>query len=137
MVLAKQLKLVKAERVQTVDKVQYRRNRFIQRLNEQKLIIQAELDGTAYTATRDVYETDAEGNRVKVQRNKRTVRWFWQQDDGWYLQLRYGVRTLELAQNRNAIVVYQLKDLLSAIDVVQKAAENGELDDALVRATQK
>lgn len=59
------------------------------------------------------------------------TRWFWQGDEGWFFQLRYGARVLDLGKGKNAIAAVNEKELLATIGTCIDAVKAGELDKAI------
>ena len=131
MVFMQQLKTAKKQRVDAVDVVTKRRNNVIDNLVEQKAVLQCDLSGEEYTVQKYVWVADDEGNKQRVQRNKHIRRWYWQQDGEWLLQLRYGVKQLDLGKGTNTVVAKTGEQLAQDIDSCVKAVEAGELDKAI------
>ena len=89
----------------------------------------------------NVYETKIKrwreneaSERVLVDVNKRVRPWFFQQDNGWYVQCRYGSRVLSINGKSNAVFVDKLEDVTAVLAAFGAAAESGELDRAVLLA---
>ena len=74
------------------------------------------------------------GERVLTDVKKRVRRWFFQQDNGWYVQCRYGARILTINGKSNAVFVNKLEDVAGVLDALKAATESGELDGAVLAA---
>lgn len=117
---------------QPTDKLSQRRNRLIERLAEQKELAKCELEGTEYTAYKYITKVDAEtGSKARVKVPKRLKQWFYKVRDYYFLEVRYGSKSLELAKNKHAIAVGEKSRLTSVIDTVIEAVAAGELDQQL------
>ena len=127
------LKLVASTKQRSVSPNVYRRRKLASRLAQQKEMVQAVIDGRTYTETQQHYSTDPKtGERVLVERQRRPMEWFWQKDDSSiHFALRYGAKVVELAKGKNAIEVGSWPELLTAIDVLATAVNDGELDNAI------
>jgi len=65
----------------------------------------------------------------EIQHPKKIKPWWWTSVDGrTCLTVRYGVKTLELVNGRNAVETDGIDGVISTLEVVQKAAQAGELD---------
>lgn len=115
------------------DKLTQRRNRLIERLAEQKELVKCELEGTEYKAYKYITKVDSEtGDNVKVKVPKRLKQWFYKVQDQYFLEIRYGSKSLELAKNKHAIAVGDKSRLTSILDTVIEALKAGELDQQLL-----
>lgn len=75
---------------------------------------------------------NAEGERVQVEGAKRIRPWFFSQDNGWYVQCRYGARILNINGKSNAVFVDTLEAVRPILEAFIAAAESGELDRAVL-----
>jgi len=72
---------------------------------------------------------DETGEYKEIQHSKKIKPWWWTAADGkTCLTVRYGAKTLEFINGRNAIETDGIDGVISALEVVQKAAQAGELD---------
>ena len=63
--------------------------------------------------------------------------WFFEQDGGWYVQCRYEARVIAADGTNNAVFVKTLREVEPVLDAFIAAASSGELDSAIVKATQR
>ncbi len=121
------------------DKAAMQRKKVLQKLDEQILAVQAALNGEEYFAKKTVKKTDEDGNKITVTEPKRVKKWFYTNDGTeWLFEVKYGNRTLQLAQNKTAIEVGKIADMVAVIEKVKEAVIAKELDKAIaVAATRK
>jgi hypothetical protein len=114
---------------------QERRKKLAEQLTEQLKLAEAALGGVAYQRTKAAWDTDAEGNRYRVQRPIKLRQW-WTVGDGGAVQfgVRYGAVPLQLQPGKTAVEVTKLADLPVIIKTLQQAVEAGELDTAVAAA---
>jgi hypothetical protein len=114
---------------------QERRKKLAEQLTEQLKLAEAALGGTTYQRTKAAWETDAEGNRYRVQRPVKLRQW-WTVGDAGTVQfgVRYGAVPLQLQTGKTAVEVAKLADLPVIIKTLQQAVEAGELDTAVAAA---
>ena len=132
------LKLVTAVRTNTVDPVQQRRNKLVQKLDEQLMLAKAKQAGTVYAPIKLRTITDeVTGESKTVQVQKRVREWFWNGDAGKInLTIKYGAATLYLnKKNATAIELNNMDELVSVLQSLKVAAAEGELDDAIANAS--
>ena len=133
------LKLTTAQKQTHINPVQQRRIKLVKRLWEQAELARALTAGTQYVPTklRTVLDNET-GLRKQVQVNKRVKQWWFTAESGKLcLQVRYGVRVLELAKGKYAVEVGAEKDLVATLDVIKAAVIAGELDAAMDAASTK
>ena len=114
---------------------QERRKKLAEQLTEQLKLAEAALGGVTYQRTKAAWETDAEGNRYRVQRPVKLRQW-WTVGDGGTVQfgVRYGAVPLQLQPGKTAVEVVKLADLPVVIKTLMQAVEAGELDAAVAAA---
>ncbi len=118
------------------DPVLVRRDKLLAAVNEQQRALAAALNGEIYTvaATRT---RKVDGEKVR-EVTERTVRaWFFEQDDGWYVQCKYGARPLRLSDKGNAVFVPKLDAVAAVLEAFKLAVMSGELDAALVTVVKR
>ena len=117
---------------------QERRKKLAEQLTEQLKLAEAALGGVAYQRTKAAWETDAEGNRYRVQRPVKLRQW-WTVGDGGTVQfgVRYGAVPLQLQPGKTAVEVVKLADLPVVIKTLTQAVEAGELDAAMALRLRK
>jgi hypothetical protein len=117
---------------------QERRKKLAEQLTEQLKLAEAALGGVAYQRTKTAWETDADGNRYRVQRPVKLRQW-WTVGDGGTVQfgVRYGAVPLQLQPGKTAVEVAKLADLPVVIKTMMQAVEAGELDAAMALRLRK
>ena len=133
------LKLTAARKPTNLPQVVQRRNKIIGRIAEQIELATAQANGTTHLFTCVRSFTDKEtGVRKQVETSKRVKAWWFIGDNGKLsLTIRYGAKLLELAKGKFAIEVGTPIELVETLQIVRKAVENGELDDAIDSAANK
>ena len=99
---------------------------------EQKLVLDAMARGESYVTKVKRWRDNGNGDKVLVEVPKRVRPWFFQQDNGWYVQCRYGSRILAISGRSNAVFVNKLDEVAAVLEVFGAAAESGELDKAVL-----
>ena len=117
---------------------QERRKKLAEQLTEQLKLAEAALGGVAYLRTKAAWDTDADGNRYRVQRPVKLRQW-WTVGDGGTVQfgVRYGAVPLQLQPGKAAVEVVKLADLPVVIKTLMQAVEAGELDAAMALRLRK
>lgn len=118
------------------DPTQQRRQKLVAGIDEQQRVATAALQDEIYEVKRSGWVTDELGEKKLVERMRKVRAWFFEQDGGWYVQCKYGNRTLELGKG-NAVFVKSLNDVNGALTALKSAVEAGELDNAIGAAAQK
>jgi len=133
------LKLVASQKPTSLSPVLQRRNKLVKRIWEQIELAKAEQAGTTFAPVKFRSYTDKEtGVRKQVETNKRVKAWWFTADNGKLaLSVRFGPKVLELAKGKFAVEVSARSDVVSVLEVVKKAVENGELDAAIDNAAKK
>ena len=108
-----------------------RRTKLIVKLEEQLAMANAAAEGRSYVVTKQAWAKDADGKRVRVEREKRLKPWWWRDGDAVTVVVRYGAKPLELAKGKRAVSVSDLASLPKAIATVIAAVQAGELDAAI------
>jgi hypothetical protein len=129
------LTISNATREISINPIIGRRAKLLEKLDEQFAMAKALLAGEPYSATRKVWTTDEQGNKQRVDREKRVNVWYWNDIAGkFWFELRYGAQKLELAKGKHAIEVGARDRLVTVIETVIEAVRGGELDAALTSA---
>ena len=116
-----------AKRQQT--KTEHRRGKLLEKLDDQLAMVEALIAGEVFTRMRRVWQKNETGERVLVERVKRTRPWYWMSGaGGCYFSVWYGSRLLELRPGMTAISVNRREDLPDAIRGLMDAVKQGELD---------
>jgi hypothetical protein len=128
------LNLKTVQRVVQKDPVIARRDKLLAGIAEQKLVLDAMALGNVYETKVKRWRENDTGERLLVEVNKRVRPWFFEQDNGWYVQCRYGSRVLSINGKSNAVFVDKLEDVAAVLAAFSAAAESGELDRAVLLA---
>ncbi len=131
------LNLKTVQRVIQKDPVIARREKLLAGIAEQHFALDAMLCGGHYVVDVMRWRKNDAGERVQVGVKKRVRPWFFEQDNGWYVQCRYGARVLTINGKSNAVFVNKLEEVTSVLDAFKAATESGELDGAVVAAMKK
>jgi hypothetical protein len=131
--LLSSLKLVAATRENKVSPVLQRRQKLIKKIDEQMELAKAQANGSIYSPTKCKNIVNAEtGTNEYKQVPKRIRAWWWKNEAGkWNLVVRYGARIIELGKGKNSIELENEAAILPTLEVIKKAVEAGELDDAI------
>jgi len=99
------LKLVQAKRQAGTSPKHARRQKLSNKLHEQIQLAKAEQAGTQYQPTKlRTVKDEVTGESRKVETPKRIKAWWWPSDGGKLcITVRYGARTLEVIEGKNAI----------------------------------
>jgi len=127
------LKLVTASRENKVSPILQRRQKLIKKIDEQMELAKAQANGSIYSPTKFKNIVNAEtGTNEYKQVPKRIRAWWWKNEAGkWNLVVRYGARIIELGKGKNSIELENEAAILPTLEVIKKAVEAGELDDAI------
>jgi hypothetical protein len=135
MSVLKKLKLSNTAPVHIADPKQNARTKLLRYLQEQKALAQAELEGRAYSATKIVFHTGENGQRVRAEAPRHVRRgWFRDPAGVLFFQARYGNKPVDLGKGMTAVEVGNLEALPNVIDALADATNAGELDNALTAA---
>lgn len=124
------LKLVSSKPIPKSNFREIRRQKLCKKLLQQLEMARCIKTGGTYEVviTKRVKD-DETGEYKEIQHPKKIKPWWWTSADGkTCLTVRYGAKTLELVDGRNAIETNGIDGVISALEVVQKAAQAGELD---------
>ena len=131
--LLSSLKLVAATRENKTSPVLQRRQKLIKKIDEQMELAKAQANGSIYNPTKFKNIVNAEtGTNEYKQVPKRIRAWWWKNEAGKLnLVVRYGARIIELGKGKNSIELENEAAILPTLEVIKKAVEAGELDDAI------
>lgn len=111
------------------------RDKLLAYLTEQKALAEADINGTAFQATKRVTRTNDAGEKVRVDAPRHVRKgWFTDPQGKLFFQLRYGAKPLEFAKGMNAAEVADRDALPSTIGAIMDAVNAGELDTQLKAA---
>jgi hypothetical protein len=133
------LKFSAARKLRTVPDAVKRRNKLLQKLNEQRSLAAALANGEQYNPRRLRSFTDKDtGTRTVKEVPVRIKPWFWTGEKGeTLLAVHYGSRTVELQKGKTAVEVGAADALVGVLDTVIAAVQNGELDAQIEAASTK
>lgn len=133
------LKLVNAKRQNTVDPIQFRRNKLSEKLTHQINLAKALQNGETYTVKRQRnVRDDASGLTSVVEISRKVKQWWFVNSEAKKVavQLRYGSKVIELAKGKNAIEVNNGDELILILSKVRDAVLMGELDNQIEIASE-
>lgn len=114
-----------------------RRAKLLAAIEEQMRVLESAQSGTEYTVRVKRWQKGANGERLRVDADKRVRGWFFEQDAGVYVQCKYGARTLPIADKGNAVFVKDLKEVSAVLEAFCAACAAGEFDAALAEAAKR
>ena len=124
-------------RVNEKNPILQRRNKLISAINLQLNAHSSALKDEVYTVTKKSFVKDADGKRIKVDKEIEVKQRFFEIDDRWFVQYKYGTKVLLLNGKDNAVTVANIKDVANVLRTFRTAVENGELDTAIETAMSK
>ncbi len=124
------LKLVQAKREKGMSPQHARRQKLSTKLAEQIQLAKAQQSGTEFSPVRlRTVKDEATGMNRKVEVPKKLKPWWWTDDKGKLcITVRYGARTLEIVEGKNAIETDSIADVITSLQVIRTAVDSGELD---------
>ena len=133
------LKLVQAKREKGTNPQHARRQKLSAKLAEQIQMAKAQQSGTEFSSVRvRTVRDEATGESRRVEVPKRLKPWWWTDDKGKLcITVRYGARTLEIVEGKNAIETDSIADVIASLQVIRSAVESGELDKRIEAVTNK
>ncbi len=133
------LKFTNRKRQQGNSPQQARRQKLSVKLEEQIQLAKAQQSGTEYAPTKiRTIKDEATGESRKVEVPKKLMPWWWSDDKGKLcISVRYGARTLEIVEGKNAIETDSIADVITSLQVIRTAVDAGELDKRIEAVTQK
>ena len=124
------LKFIASKRQQGNNAAHARRQKLSNKLHEQIQMAKAVQSGTEFVPVkiRSVRD-EATGEMRKVEIPKRLKPWWWPSDNGKLnITVRYGARTLEVIEGKNAIETDNIAGVITTLEVLRGAVDAGELD---------
>ena len=124
------LKLVQAKREKGTSPQHARRQKLSTKLAEQIQLAKAQQSGTDFSPVRvRTVKDEATGMNRKVEVPKKLKPWWWTDDKGkMCITVRYGARTLEIVEGKNAIETDSIAGVVTTLEVLRSAVDAGELD---------
>ena len=118
-----------------ISPVEYRRNKLVANLLEQREIALADSESRELKITRKRWELTETGEKKRIEVAKRLKRWWSTDAEGRVvLMVRWGSKLLELHGDKAAVVVGEVTKLVQILDKLIQAARVGELDAAIAKA---
>ena len=132
------LKLITSKRHQGNSPQQSRRQKLRSKLDEQIQLAKAVQSGEDFSPVKiRTIKDEATGESRKVEVPKKLKPWWWTGESGKLcITVRYGARTLEIVEGKNAIETDSIADVITSLQVIRTAVDSGELDkriDALTK----
>ena len=124
-------------RQDTLDPVQARRIKLLFALEEQLSVADAVMQGKQYSVTVPRWSNNEHGERIRIEHQRVPRAWFFAQDNGFYVQCKYGSKPLPLSKDGNAVFVKQLTEVPSVLQAFYAAASAGEFDAVISTAAQR
>ena len=132
------LKFVVSKKKQGISPVIQRRSKLSNKIAEQIQLAQAQKDGRTYAPSRlKTYVNKQTGERKTVETLKRVREWWHTSESGKInLICKYGSKQIQFdAKGKNAIEVSNIEELLSALESLKLAIEQGEMDTQIEAAS--
>ena len=107
-----------------------RRLKLSSKLHEQIQMAKAVQSGTEFVPVKiRSVKDETTGETRKVEIPKRLKPWWWPSDNGkMCITVRYGARTLEVIEGKNAIETDSIAGVVTTLEVLRSAVDAGELD---------
>ena len=113
------------------DPIMIRRTKFMERIDEQIVLVTRHLEGDEAPTAVVVEEQDLGSGVV----SKQSAAWWWKEKSGRYLlAFKYGSKTLELQKGKPSVQCDSLQEVKKVLEMVFKATDKGELDQLLMMA---
>ena len=127
------LKLTNAKRQTNNSPVMQRRNKLLSKINEQIGLAKASVSGEHFAVKKLKIVVDAEtGERKTVETDKKLKQWWFAADSNKiFINLRYGAAVIELAKGKTSVEVANSKELVTTLETIARAVEEGELDEQI------
>jgi hypothetical protein len=124
------LKLVQAKREKGNSPQHARRQKLSTKLAEQIQLAKAQQSGAEFSPVRvRTVKDEVTGQNRKIEVPKKLKPWWWTDDKGKLcITVRYGARTLEIVEGKNAIETDNIADVITSLQVIRSAVDAGELD---------
>ena len=133
------LKLVTSKRQQGNSPQLARRQKLSNKLDEQIQLAKAQQSGTEFSPVKiRTVKDEATGESRKVEVPKKLKPWWWTGENGKLcITVRYGARTLEIVEGKNAIETDSIADVITSLQVIRTAVDSGELDKRIEAVSKK
>ena len=134
------LKFVSHKRPTQLPSVQIRRNKLVNKLQEQIQLISAKKDGVQFAPLHFRSIRDRNTGEIKrIELPKRIRPWFFTSENGKVcLQIKYGSKVIDVSgKNKPTIELANTDELVKTLELVKVATLAGELDQLLESAGMK
>jgi hypothetical protein len=133
------LKFIASKRQQGTSPAHARRQKLSAKLHEQIQMAKAVQSGTEFVPIKvRTVRDDATGEMRRVEVPKRLKPWWWSGENGKLcITVRYGARTLEIVEGKNAIETDNIADVITSLQVIRTAVDSGELDKRIEAVTRQ
>ena len=107
-----------------------RRQKLSTKLAEQIQLAKAQQSGGEFVPVKiRTVNDEVTGQSRKIEVPKKLKPWWWTDDTGKLcITVRYGARTLEIVEGKNAIETDSIADVITSLQVIRTAVDSGELD---------
>ena len=124
------LKLVQAKRQAASSPQHERRQKLSTKLAEQIQLAKAQQAGTEFAPVKvRTVKDEVTGQSRQVEVPKQLKPWWWTDQRGKLcITVRYGARTLEIVDGKNAIENDSIAEVITTLQVIRTAVDTGELD---------
>ena len=124
------LKFIASKRQQVTSPAHARRQKLSAKLHEQIQMAKAVQSGTEFVPVKiRTVRDEATGEMRRVEIPKRIKPWWWSSDNAKLcITVRYGARTLDIVEGKNAIETDSIAGVITTLEVLRAAVEAGELD---------
>lgn len=124
------LKFIATKRQQGNSPALARRQKLSAKLHEQIQMAKAVQSGTEFVPVKvRTVRDDTTGEVRRVEIPKRIKQWWWLGEHGKLcITVRYGARTLEVVEGKNAIEAENIAGVITTLGVLRTAVDAGELD---------
>jgi len=113
-----------------------RRNKLISKLWEQLALAKAKHSGKDFVIKRYKNIKDLEGNIKSIEKPKRIKPWWFTSSTGALcINVFYGSKLLELANDKTAIEAANLENVIEVLELLKREAEMGTFDAAIEAAS--
>lgn len=133
------LKLVTSKRQKGNSPLFARRQKLSSKLDEQIQLAKAQQSGEAFAPVKiRTVKDEVTGESHRVEVPKKLKPWWWIGENGKLcITVRYGARTLEIVEGKNAIETDSIADVITSLQVIRTAVDSGELDKRIEAVTNK
>jgi hypothetical protein len=99
-------------------------------LDEQIQLAKSQQSGSEFLPVKiRTVKDEATGESRRVEVPKKLKPWWWTGENGKLcITVRYGARTLEIVEGKNAIETDSIADVITSLQVIRAAVDSGELD---------